>query len=71
MMKSFSEFRNKTVIAEKPVYIRKEGEQTYDLAQDVFIPGIGVQESKEDFLTRLKNLRNAGLPLNWKGIKSQ
>ena len=70
-MKSFSEFRNKTSIAEKPVYIRKEGEQTYDLASDVFTPGIGVKESKEEFLAKLKELRNASLPLDWKGIKSQ
>ena len=70
-MKSFSEFRNKTSIAQKPVYIRKEGEQTYDLASDVFTPGIGVKESKEEFLAKLKELRNASLPLDWKGIKSQ
>jgi len=69
-MKSFADFRKASTVAEKPVYVRKEGEQTYDLASDVFIPGIGVNESKEEFLARLKELRNAGLPANWKGIKS-
>jgi hypothetical protein len=69
-MKSFAEFREASTIAEKPVYIRREGEQTYDLASDVFTPGIGVKESKEEFLTRLKELRNAGLPANWKGMRS-
>ena len=70
-MKSFSDFRKASTVAEKPVYIRKEGEQTYDLASDVFTPGIGIEESKEEFLVRLKELRNAGLPANWKGIKEK
>jgi hypothetical protein len=70
-MKSFAEFREASTIAEKPVYIRREGEQTYDLASDVFTPGIGIKESKEEFLVRLKELRNAGLPANWKGIRSK
>jgi len=70
-MKSFAEFREASTVAEKPVYIRREGEQTYDLASDVFTPGIGVKESKEEFLVRLKELRNAGLPANWKGIRSK
>ena len=70
-MKSFAEFRKASTVAEKPVYIRREGEQTYDLAGDVFTPGVGVKESKEEFLTRLKELRNAGLPANWKGIRSK
>ena len=70
-MKSFAEFREASTVAEKPVYIRREGEQTYDLASDVFTPGIGIKESKEEFLTRLKELRNAGLPANWKGIRSK
>ena len=69
-MKSFADFRKASTIAEKPVYIRREGELTYDLADDVFTPGIGVKESKEEFLARLKELRNAGLPANWKGIRS-
>jgi hypothetical protein len=69
-MKSFNEFRNGTVIADKPVYIRKENELTYDLSQDVFVPGIGPKESKKELLARLKELRNASLPTNWKGIKS-
>jgi len=69
-MKSFAEFRAASTIAEKPVYIRREGEQTYDLADDVFTPGTGVKESKKEFLTRLKELRNAGLPANWKGMTS-
>jgi len=67
-MKSFAEFREASTVAEKPVYIRREGEQTYDLADDVFTPGIGVKESKEEFLANLKELRNACLPANWKGI---
>jgi hypothetical protein len=70
-MKSFAEFREASTVAEKPVYIRREGEQTYDLASDVFTPGIGIKESKEEFLVRLKKLRNAGLPVNWKGIRSK
>ena len=70
-MKSFADFRKASTVAEKPVYVRKEGEQTYDLASDVFTPGIGVKESKEEFLAKLKELRNASLPLDWKGIKSQ
>jgi hypothetical protein len=70
-MKSFAEFREASTVAEKPVYIRREGEQTYDLASDVFTPGIGIKESKEEFLVRLKELRNAGLPANWKGIRSK
>jgi hypothetical protein len=36
----------------------------------VFTPGIGIKESKEEFLARLKELRNASLPTNWKGIRS-
>jgi len=70
-MKSFADFRKASTVAEKPVYIRKEGEQTYDLASDVFTPGIGIKESKEEFLARLKELRNAGLPVNWKGMKEK
>jgi len=70
-MKSFADFRKASTVAEKPVYIRKEGEQTYDLASDVFTPGIGIKESKEEFLTRLKELRNASLPVNWKGMKDK
>jgi hypothetical protein len=70
-MKSFADFRKASTVAEKPVYIRKEGEQTYDLASDVFTPGIGIKESKEEFLTRLKELRNASLPVNWKGMKEK
>ena len=69
-MKSFADFRKASTVAEKPVYIRREGEQTYDLASDVFVPGIGIKESKEKFLARLKTLRNAGLPSNWKGMTS-
>jgi len=69
-MKSFADFRKASTVAEKPVYIRRKGELTYDLADDVFIPGSGIKESKEEFLARLKELRNAGLPTNWKGIRS-
>ena len=69
-MKSFADFRKASTVAEKPVYIRRKGELTYDLADDVFTPGIGIKESKEEFLARLKELRNAGLPTNWKGIRS-
>ena len=69
-MKSFNEFRKASTVAEKPVYIRRKGELTYDLASDVFTPEIGVKESKEEFLANLKELRNASLPANWKGIRS-
>jgi len=36
-MKSFTDFRKASTVAEKPVYIRRKGELTYDLASDVFI----------------------------------
>ena len=41
-MKTFAEFRNSSTIASKPVYTRKVGEVAYDLAEDVFKPGIGI-----------------------------
>jgi len=69
-MKTFAEFRNSTIVASKPVYTRKEGEVTYDLAEDVFTPGIGVNITKEEFLKRLKLLRNTSLPKDWKGMTS-
>ena len=69
-MKTFAEFRNSTTVASKPVYTRKEGEVAYDLAEDVFKPGIGINITKEEFLKRLKLLRNASLPNNWKGMTS-
>ena len=69
-MKTFEEFRKGTTIAEKPVYVRKDGELSYEIAEDVYAPGIGVGESQEDFLARMKALRNALLPENWKGMKS-
>ena len=69
-MKTFAEFRSASTIAGKPVYVRREGELSYELAEDVFTPGIGMGESKENLLKRLKALRNAGLPKNWKGMTS-
>ena len=69
-MKTFNEFRKATIVAPKPVYVKREGEVSYELAEDVFAPGIGVGESQEDFLARLKELRNAHLPENWKGMTS-
>jgi len=69
-MKTFEEFRNSSTIADKPVYVRKDGELSYDIAEDVYAPGIGVGESKKDFLARMKALRNAHLPEGWKGMKS-
>ena len=70
-MKSFAEFRKSSTIEEKPIYTRREGEVTYDLVdENVFKPLIGKGETKEEFRKKLKELRNAGLPENWKGIKS-
>jgi hypothetical protein len=65
-MRSFVEF----VIDDRPIYVRKEGELTYDLSEDVFIPEIGIKESREQYLKRLKQMREAALPKNWKGIVS-
>ena len=39
-MKTFEEFRKGTTIAEKPVYVRKDGELSYDVSEDVYAPGI-------------------------------
>ena len=64
-MKSFSNF-----VADRPIYVRKEGELTYDLSEDVFIPGIGIKETKSDYQARLKKIREAALPKNWKGMVS-
>ena len=69
-MKTFNEFRNASTIADKPVYVRRKGELSYELAEDVYAPGISVGESKKDFLAKMKALRNAHLPENWKGMKS-
>jgi hypothetical protein len=68
-MKTFEEFRNASTIADKPVYVRKDGELSYDIAEDVYAPGIGIGESQENFLARMKILRNAHLPEDWEGIK--
>ena len=64
------EFRNSSTIANKPVYVRKEGEIAYSLAEDVFTPNTNVEEIREDFLKKLKLLRNAALPEGWKGMTS-
>jgi hypothetical protein len=65
-MRSFVEF----VVDHRPIYVRKEGELTYDLSEDVFVPEIGIKESREQYRRRLKQIREAALPKNWKGIVS-
>ena len=65
-MRSFVEF----VVDQRPIYIRKEGELIYDLSEDVFVPEIGIKESRERYRKRLKQIREAALPKNWKGIVS-
>jgi len=65
-MRSFVEF----VVDRRPIYVRKEGELTYDLSEDVFVPEIGIKESREGYRKRLKQIREAALPKNWKGIVS-
>ena len=69
-MKSFNEFRDASTIENKPVYVRKEGEIAYSLAEDVFTPSTNVEEIREEFLKKLKLLRNAALPEDWKGMTS-
>ena len=66
-MKSFREYQDSAI---KPVYVRKDGEITYDFADDVFNPEIGTKETKESMRARLTALRLASMPKNWKGIKS-
>jgi hypothetical protein len=65
-MKSFVEF----VVAPKPIYVRKEDDVAYGLSEDVFVPEIGIKESRESYRKRLKQIREAALPKNWKGIVS-
>ena len=65
-MRSFVEF----VVDQRPIYIRKEGELIYDLSEDVFVPEIGIKESRERYRKRLKQIREAALPKNWKGMVS-
>ena len=65
-MRSFVEF----VVDHRPIYVRKEGELAYDLSEDVFVPEIGSKESRESYRKRLKQIREAALPKNWKGIVS-
>jgi len=65
-MRSFVEF----VVDYRPIYVRKEGELTYDLSEDVFVPDIGIKESRKHYRKRLKQIREAALPKNWKGIVS-
>ena len=65
-MRSFVEF----VVDDRPIYVRKKGELTYDISEDVFIPGIGIKESRENYQKRLKQIREAALPKNWKGMVS-
>ena len=45
-MKSFKEFQNS--VAARTVYVRKDDEMIYDLADDVFVPGISRKETKEN-----------------------
>tara|TARA_R110000824_G_scaffold49838_33_gene139768 strand:+ start:365 stop:565 length:201 start_codon:yes stop_codon:yes gene_type:complete len=66
-MKSFREYQDSAI---KPVYVRKDDEVIYDLADDVFIPGISTKDTKESINARLKALRIAAMPKNWKGMKS-
>ena len=63
-MKSFGSF-----LEERPIYIRRDGELTYDLSEDVFDPNIR-ETSKEKYLKRLKEIREAALPKGWKGMRS-
>jgi len=65
-MKSFVEF----AVAPKPVYVKKEGDVAYDLSEDVFVPEIGIKESREHYRKRLKQIREAAFPKNWKGMVS-
>jgi hypothetical protein len=51
-MKSFNEFRDASTIENKPVYVRKEGEIAYSLAEDVFTPSTNVEEIREEFLKK-------------------
>ena len=69
-MTTFKEFRSASTIENKPVYVRKEGEMTYSFADDVFTPSTNVEEIREDFLKKLKLIRNAALPEGWKGMTS-
>ena len=66
-MKSFREYQDSAI---KPVYVRKDDEVTYDLADDVFIPGITTKDTKENLRAKLRALRIASMPKNWKGMKS-
>jgi hypothetical protein len=65
-MRSFVEF----VVGPKPIYVRKDGDVAYDLSEDVFVPEIGIKESRESYRKRLKQIREAALPKNWKGMVS-
>ena len=42
----------------------------YLVFEDVFVPEIGIKESREGYRKRLKQIREAALPKNWKGIVS-
>jgi hypothetical protein len=65
-MKSFKEYAT----MEKPVYVRRENELSYDLSDDVFKPGLNKKDNREALLVKLKSLRNAALPDGWKGMTS-
>ena len=65
-MKSFKEYAT----MEKPVYVRKEDELSYDLSDDVFKPGLNKKDNRETLLAKLKLLRNVSLPKDWKGMTS-
>ena len=64
-MKSFGRF----ILEDRPIYIRRDGELSYDLSEDVFDPNIR-ETSKEKYLRRLKEIREAALPKGWKGMRS-
>lgn len=65
-MKSFADF-----LKTRPIYIRRDGELTYDLSEHVYDPDIRTkQETKEEYNKKLKKLRESSLPKNWKGIIS-
>ena len=66
-MKSFREYQDSAI---KPVYVRKDDEIIYEFADDGFNPEISTKETKESMRARLKALRLASMPKNWKGIKS-